>query len=64
MKTEDEANKRACELLKKHFISENYPDYAVYDDDYIIRNYPDEWSWFMQGWKETVEFNKNNEGLQ
>lgn len=64
MKTKDEASKRACELLKKHFIGENHPNYAVYDDDYIIRNYPDEWSWFMQGWKEAVEFNKNNEELQ
>ncbi len=54
MKTKEEASKKACELLKKHFITESHPNYDAYDDDYIIRNYPDEWSWFMQGWQETI----------
>lgn len=61
MKTKEEASKKACELLRKHFIGLNHlniihADNGIgpYDDDYMIRNYPDEWSWFMQGWQETI----------
>jgi len=48
----DEASVRACQLLREHFIPEDHPNKAVYDDKYIINNYTDEWSWFMQGWQE------------
>ena len=53
--TEEDASRKACELLRKHFISESHPNYEVYDDDYIIKNYPDEWSWLMQGWHEKTK---------
>lgn len=56
--TEEEASKMACKLLREHFIGLDHANIVAvgdgvnpYDDDYIIRNYPDEWSWFMQGWK-------------
>lgn len=56
--TEEEASKKACELLRKHFVGLDHAnivaagdDIVPYDDAYIIRNYPDEWYWFMQGWK-------------
>lgn len=58
MLTESEASKKACELLRKQFVFCNHPNIKAYDDDYIIRNYPDEWGWFMQGWQETIKYKK------
>lgn len=29
------------------------------DDNYVIDNYCDEWSWFMQGFKETLNYKKH-----
>jgi hypothetical protein len=57
-KTEEEASKIACELLRKHFIGLDHANIVAagdnigpYDDAYVIRNYPNEWRWFMEGWK-------------
>jgi len=51
MKTEDEASIAACKILREHFIGLDHPNIEAYDDDYVIRNYPFEWSLFMDGWK-------------
>lgn len=51
MKNEDKASIEACRILRKNFISADHPNLKAYDDAYIIRNYPDEWGFFMDGWK-------------
>ena len=51
MKTEEEASEEACRILREHYIGLDHPNIATYDDAYIIRNYPLEWSLFMDGWK-------------
>jgi len=38
-------------MLREHFIGMDHPNIAAYDDAYVIRNYPTEWSFFMDGWK-------------
>ena len=51
----DKASERACELLREHFLDEEVVDDSeVIDDNWIIKRYTDEWSWFMQGWMECV----------
>lgn len=50
MKTEEEASVEACRILREMFIKSDHPNLKAYDDAYIIRNYPDEWSLFMDGW--------------
>ena len=50
--TEEQASKKAVELIKKQH---NYLDHFQLEDKFIIERYSDEWSWFMQGWKETME---------
>ena len=51
MKTEDEASIKACEILREQYVGLDHPNIKVYNDDYIIRNYPFEWGLFMDGWK-------------
>jgi len=58
LEKDTEASVIACQLLRVHFIPESHPNLAAYNDDYIIKNYPDEWSWFMQGWVENDKFKK------
>lgn len=41
----------ACRILREKHISLNHPNIQAYDDTYIIRNYPFEWSLFMNGYK-------------
>lgn len=51
MKTEEQASRYACEVLRKHFIKADHPNLSAYDDEYIKRNYLFEHSMFMLGWK-------------
>jgi hypothetical protein len=51
IRTEEEASKYACQILREHFIGLDHPNIVAYDDAYVIRNYPFEWSLFMDGWK-------------
>ncbi len=51
MKTEEEASIEACRILREHYIGLDHPNIVAYDDAYVIRNYPLEWSLFMDGWK-------------
>ncbi len=48
---EDEASKYACHILRERLIGLGHPNITVYDDDYVIRNYPFEWGLIMDGWK-------------
>jgi hypothetical protein len=41
----------ACKILRKRFIGLDHPNIKAYDDSYVIRNYPFQWSLFMDGWK-------------
>jgi hypothetical protein len=50
MKTEEQASTYACEVLRKHYIRADHPNYSAYDDEYIKRNYLFEYSMFMIGW--------------
>ena len=52
--SEENASKIACKILREHFL-DNDGDIGTYDDDYIINNYSEEWSWFMTGWKHAIE---------
>lgn len=51
IRTEEEARKYACKILREHFIRLDHPNISAYNDDYIIRNYPFEHRLFMDGWK-------------
>ena len=50
---EEQARKRAIELIRNIY----YPnmDSKLIEDDFILLNFCDEYNWFMQGWKETME---------
>lgn len=51
--TEEQARQKAIELIRGIY----YPnmDSNLIDDDFILLNFCDEYNWFMQGWKETME---------
>ena len=55
METEDDASKKCCELLRKKYLTEGEIAIIGNDDNFVINRYKDEWSWFMQGWKEAKE---------
>ncbi len=51
MHNEEKASKAACQAIRNaHSL---LPEYA--DDNEIIEEYKDEWTWFMQGWKQTMD---------
>lgn len=56
MKNEEEASKKACELIRK----QNQIPKHINDAD-VIDTYKDEWSWFMQGWRETNKTQSHQE---
>jgi hypothetical protein len=64
MKTEDEASKRCCELLRKIYLTESEIKVGAFDDNFLIERYSDEWTWFMQGWKETKTDENNGAVLE
>ncbi len=55
LKNEEQASIRACELLREHCIGLDHPNIKAYNDNYVIKNYPFEWSLFMDGWKFGLE---------
>lgn len=54
MKTENEASRKACEMLRKIHLTESEIIVGAFDDDFIIERYKDEWSAFMDGWYEAM----------
>jgi hypothetical protein len=45
----DRASRSACNAIRK---SGWYSDFNKHTDDELIELYQDEWSWYMEGWKD------------
>jgi hypothetical protein len=58
---EDIASEVACHLLRMTYLSEAERNVGAFDDKFIIERYKDEWSWFMQGWKEAKKNPQSSE---
>lgn len=73
-KPTDEASEKACKKIREVFDKslihplKKHLDYSK--DDVVIEDFTDEWTWYMQGWKdeneltENLKFNNHNQGLK
>ena len=53
---EDDASRIACHLLRMHYLNDAERSIGAFDDKFITERYPEEWSFFMDGWKECKKY--------